>query len=363
MTEHHYRHFEALCAVVSTALLVVDENQQCTYLNPAAEKLTGYTLAQLQGRPLDCIAHRWPRSTFASGSANGANSPPNSPYQGQIAIVGKDGHHCDLNFVATPLWQDERFCGTAIELQTSANPQRTGDASQTLRTSEESALKQANKQLEQTVQERTTYLHHSEERYRTLFKSIDQGFCIIKVLFDEQGTPCDYVFLETNPAFARHAAQADLVGAHVRTLAPDHEQHWYDLYGRVARTGTSEHCVNQAGHRWFDVYAFQVKDQEPDTVGVLLSDVTERKQAEEELRRAYSLLEGITAGSEDLIAALDLDFNFLYFNTAYQREFRQLWQRELHAGDNLLAAMQHWPEEQNKARELWSRALSGETFS
>src|SRR5437868_959295 len=38
-------------------------------------------------------------------------------------------------------------------------------------------------------------LEQSEERYRTLFHSIDEGFCIIEILFDEQGKPIDLLFL------------------------------------------------------------------------------------------------------------------------------------------------------------------------
>ncbi|HEY0657311.1 MAG TPA: PAS domain S-box protein, partial [Pyrinomonadaceae bacterium] len=40
----------------------------------------------------------------------------------------------------------------------------------------------------------------SEERYRTLFNSIDEGFCIIEMMFDETGKPVDYRFIEINPA-------------------------------------------------------------------------------------------------------------------------------------------------------------------
>jgi len=47
-------------------------------------------------------------------------------------------------------------------------------------------------------------LRASEERYRTLFDSIDQGFCTIELLFDETGHADDYRFIEINPAFARN---------------------------------------------------------------------------------------------------------------------------------------------------------------
>ena len=41
----------------------------------------------------------------------------------------------------------------------------------------------------------------SEERYRTLFNTLIEGFCIIEVVFDAEDKPIDYRFLEINPAF------------------------------------------------------------------------------------------------------------------------------------------------------------------
>ena len=96
-------------------------------------------------------------------------------------------------------------------------------------------------------------------------------------------------------------------------------------------------------------------------VGTVL-DITERKRAEEELRRAHGLIEGITQGTEDMIAAADGAFCYIYFNDAYQREFKKLWRQDIEVGTNMLEALAPWPEEQRKARELWSRALEGESF-
>ncbi|HET8697182.1 MAG TPA: hypothetical protein VFO94_06840, partial [Gammaproteobacteria bacterium] len=49
-------------------------------------------------------------------------------------------------------------------------------------------------------------------RYRTLFNSIDEGYCVVRVLFDELGKPRDYVFEEVNLAFERHTDIKDAVG-------------------------------------------------------------------------------------------------------------------------------------------------------
>lgn len=96
--------------------------------------------------------------------------------------------------------------------------------------------------------------------------------------------------------------------------------------------------------------------------GVLM-DITDSKATEAMQRRGYALLRGIAGGAQDLIAALDRDFRLLYANAAYLREYKELWGHDLREGENLLEPMARWPDEQRKAREVWSRALSGETFN
>ncbi|MEZ4618792.1 MAG: PAS domain S-box protein [Caldilineaceae bacterium] len=104
-------------------------------------------------------------------------------------------------------------------------------------------------------------LQASEERYRTLFESIDEGFCIIEVLFDEDDTSVDYRFLTVNPAFERYTGLQDATGKRMRVLEPRHEEHWFAIYGQIAQTGEPQRFTNEArflGERWYDVYAFRV---------------------------------------------------------------------------------------------------------
>src|SRR4051812_47733315 len=129
-------------------------------------------------------------------------------------------------------------------------------------------------------------LRDSEERYRTLFNSIDEGFCIIEVLFDANGAPADYLFIEVNPAFERHTGLPTAQGKRMRDMVPEHDQHWFDIYGRVATTGEAVRFDNEAKAlgRWFDVYAFRVGEPAGREVGILFNDVTTRKRAEAVLR-------------------------------------------------------------------------------
>jgi len=142
--------------------------------------------------------------------------------------------------------------------------------------------------IDATVQKQAEErLRASEERYRTLFDSVDDGVCLIEMLYDAAGRPCDYRFLEVNAAFTRHTGLADAVGHTVRALNPGHEQHWFDTYGRVAASGEPERFVNEAAGlgRWYDVYAARVGAPGSHRVVVLFTDITERRRTELELRR------------------------------------------------------------------------------
>jgi two-component system CheB/CheR fusion protein len=134
----------------------------------------------------------------------------------------------------------------------------------------------------------------AEQRYRTLFESIDEGFCIIEMLFDDQDEPFDYRFIEVNPAFESQTGLRDAAGRTMRELAPQHEEHWYRRYGRIARSGEPERFEDHAEQledRWFDVYAFPIGDPNECRVAALFRDVTARRRAEQALRALTDELE------------------------------------------------------------------------
>ncbi len=135
-------------------------------------------------------------------------------------------------------------------------------------------------------------LRDLEQNYRMLFESIDEGFCTIEVLFDQNGKPIDYRFLQISPSFERQTGIKNAAGKRMREIAPEHEEHWFEIYGRIALTGEAMRFENEARQlgRWYDVYAFRVADPRCRRVGILFNDITERKRAEKRLRASEQLL-------------------------------------------------------------------------
>lgn len=141
-------------------------------------------------------------------------------------------------------------------------------------------------------------LAETETRYDALFNSTATGFCIIQMKFDEAMRPVDYMIVEGNPAFAEMTGLHDANGKWVSEIAPGLEQHWFDLYGKVALTGETARFENPADifGRWYDVEALRIGDPAHHRVAILFTNITERKQTE---ARQAALLE-LTDALRDL---------------------------------------------------------------
>jgi PAS domain S-box-containing protein len=132
-------------------------------------------------------------------------------------------------------------------------------------------------------------IRKSEERYRTLFHTTTEGFAVHEIITDAKGRPCDYRFLDVNPAFERLTGlkRKNLLGRRVLEVLPQKESHWVENHGRVAVTGKPMHLENYSADlgRWYEVFAYR---SAPERFPVVFSDITARKQMEEELRRSHN---------------------------------------------------------------------------
>jgi PAS domain S-box-containing protein len=119
--EHYYRRqLEAVCNNATVSLFIMDERQQCVYMNPAAEKLTGYALDEVKGRPLhDVIHHKRPDGTPYPLEECPIDRafPENVQEQGEEVFVHKDGSFYTVAFTASPIREDGAVVGTIIEVR------------------------------------------------------------------------------------------------------------------------------------------------------------------------------------------------------------------------------------------------------
>ena len=163
-------------------------------------------------------------------------------------------------------------------------------------------------------------LQASEQRYRTLFETMDEGFCIVEVLFDAEERPVDYRFLQVNPAFEKQTGMHGAEGKRMREIAPAHEAHWFEIYGRIALTGESAHFMNEARalNRWFDVHAYRVGAPELRRVAIVFNDISDYKRAEQALLASEHRWATTLRSIGDAVISTDSDGNIDFMNEVAQ---------------------------------------------
>jgi|GEM_PF-1216796 len=126
-------------------------------------------------------------------------------------------------------------------------------------------------------------LRETEERYRLLFQNLTAGFSLHEIILNDQDIPCDYRFLDVNPAFEKLTGlkSAEIVGKTVLQALPDTESYWIEIYGKVAKTGESIYFENFSKEldKHFAVTAYV---PEPGKFATIFMDITDSKKAEEE---------------------------------------------------------------------------------
>ena len=150
-------------------------------------------------------------------------------------------------------------------------------------------------------------LHRSRGRYRSLFETIDEGFCILQLRLDEDGRAVDYRFTEINPAFERITRLTDALGRWASEVLPGLDRAWLERYGRIAATGEPERFEMREGSmadRTFACIAFRTGDPGENKVAVLFNDITHRRRAEEQRQELVDQLTDADRRKDEFLAML-----------------------------------------------------------
>jgi PAS domain S-box-containing protein len=149
-------------------------------------------------------------------------------------------------------------------------------------------------------------LREREQRYRTLISSIDEGFCLVELIYDETGRAVDHRMLEVNTAFERHTGVRDPIGKTASEVVPGNPQYWNDLYAGVAQSGEPVRTVqyNDAVRRWYDVFVAKADGPAENQVAIVFRDISAQKQAEEALLRLAEDLARANRRQNEFLATL-----------------------------------------------------------
>lgn len=210
-SDHYRRQLQTVAENATLALFIMDERQRCSYMNPAAERLTGFRLDELQGQELHYYIHHkrsdgshYPLEECPIDRA----FPQNMREQGEEVFVHKDGHLYPVSFTASPIRRGDQIVGTIIEAR---------DITE-------------DKQREAERQQLIDDLQRERSRLAEVFQRAPAFIATLR--------GPEHVFEMANEAYIRLVGGRNVVGRAVREALPEViEQGFLDLLDGVRNSG------------------------------------------------------------------------------------------------------------------------------
>ena len=254
--EQELRALKAVLASTQDFVYVFDRNGKYTYINRALldvfHREMGLDESQVLGKNFSELSYP-PELVRKYGDQLQEVIATGQSVRGDEVLPSSDGELREYEYIFSPVFDEEG----RLEAVTGISRDVT--------------------ELKDTM----SALQQSENLYRALFESADEGIGLLEVLDDEEG-PIDIRWLEVNEAFEERSGLRDPVGKRGRELTPNADESWFELYRDVAVSGEPAHFINyvEDTDRWFDVQAVPAGGLANPRVAVLFSDITERKRRE-----------------------------------------------------------------------------------
>lgn len=171
-------------------------------------------------------------------------------------------------------------------------------------------------------------LRKSEERYRSLFEHMVEGYAHCRMLFDGD-KPTDFLYLDVNKAFGTLTGLVNVAGKKVSEVIPGIRQSdpaLFDIFGRVALTGRPERfeIYVEALGDWFSL---SVYSPQKEYFVAVFDVITERRNAEEALMESEARFSKVFHSSPVGIVISRLsDGAFFDVNDAFLNIYGYRWE-------------------------------------
>ena len=283
-----------------------DENGEIISANPAAENILGISLDQMKGRT--SMDSRW-KSIHQDGS-----DFPGETHPAIVALrTGKPVTNIIMG-VFHPKKEEYRWININAVPQLKQGEKKPFQVYTTFEDISES------KKVEEMLKE-------SEERYRSLFEHMIDGYAFCKMLFKD-GQPDDFIYIKTNTAFEELTKLKNVDGKRVSEVIPGIQKsdaELIKLYGRVALSGKSEkfEFFVEGLQDWYSVSVYSPATE---YFVAVFEVITERKLVEEEIKRKNEELQLLNAEKDKFFSVIAHDLRSPFNNLL---GFTQLMAEEL----------------------------------
>jgi PAS domain S-box-containing protein len=268
---------------IGDAVIATDALGRVTRMNPVAERLTGWSFGEAEGRAMAevfRIVNAGTRQPVADPVAQVIERGIVVGLANHTVLLSRDGREYQISDSAAPI-RDKKgeILGVVLIFSDITASYEAREA-----------------------------LRRSEEDYRMLFEGMLEGFALHEIICDDSGRPSDYRFLSINPAFAKITGirAADAIGKTVRELLPEVEPVWIERYGRVALTGEpvqfEEH--NAPLGKDFHITAYR---PQPGRFAVVFEDITARKASEARIARLSRFYSALSQCNQSIVHSSSTD--------------------------------------------------------
>lgn len=166
-------------------------------------------------------------------------------------------------------------------------------------------------------------IQDSEVKFKELFNNMTSGFALHEMIFDEYDNPINYKYYDINPAFEKliGISREQIIGKFVLDVFPNTEKHWFEKYGKVAKTGLPDNFVNYAKEigKYYEVFAYSPKKN---YFATIFNNVTDKIEMQNNLKEYTIRLES----GEEISHLGSWEMNTETFEIMPSKEFYNIYE-------------------------------------
>ncbi|MCF7883660.1 MAG: PAS domain S-box protein [Candidatus Cloacimonetes bacterium] len=155
----------------------------------------------------------------------------------------------------------------------------------------------------------------SEKKYRSLFTSMQEGVYLHKIIYDQNSNPINYKIIDANPITEKYLniKPENAIGKTATELFQVEDAPFLDIYAKVAES-SEPYMFEQYFPPLQKYFLISVFSPQKGEFATVFQDITNRKQAEEELRASEERFQKMLSVVPDMISIQDPQMNILYSN-------------------------------------------------
>lgn len=168
-------------------------------------------------------------------------------------------------------------------------------------------------------------LKENDEWYKSLFDNMLDGFAYCKMIFDEDGKPSDFIYLEVNNAFEKLTGlkREKVVGRKVTDAIrgiKENNPELFEIYGKVSETGNEERfeVFVETLKIWLSILAYSPKKG---YFAAVFENITERKKNENALLESQQKFSALFNANPEATIFYDNDFHVIEANRRFSELF------------------------------------------